>query len=199
MNTIVGLLLAAGSSCRFGDDKRWHGLPDGTPMALAAARHLRAACQRSIAIVRPGDDKLASLFSEAGLEVTSCPSAALGMGHSLAAGVQASPTAAGWLVALADMPLIAAQSYETVLTALAAGAPLARTAFSGNPGHPVGFSARFREDLLALHSDEGGKAIINANRNLLITCPVDDPGVLIDIDTPQDERKHFERVGDFFP
>ena len=171
MSGVVGLLLAAGASSRFGSDKRWHRLPDGTPMALAAARRLRAACRRSIAIVRPGDDKLATLLGDAGLEVTTSPSVVLGMGHSLAAGVAAAPDASGWLVALADMCMIAASSYNAVLTALEAGAQLARPAFAGKPGHPVGFSARFGRDLLALDGDQGGKAIINAHRDVLITCP----------------------------
>jgi molybdenum cofactor cytidylyltransferase len=38
--------------------------------------------------------------------------------------------------------------------------------------------------LLALQGDQGGKAIIDAHRDLLTLCPVVDPGVLIDIDTP---------------
>lgn len=184
MSDIIGLLLAAGASRRFGSDKRLHRLPDGTPMALAAARRLRAACVESIAIVRPGDDELAGLLTEAGLRVTECPDAALGMGHSLAAGVAATADAAGWLVALADMPAIAPESYAAVLEALRSGAPLARPAHIGRPGHPVGFAAQFRSDLLALQGDQGGKAIIDAHRDRLSLCPVIDPGVLIDIDTP---------------
>lgn len=184
MSDIVGLLLAAGASRRFGSDKRLHRLPDGTPLALAAARRLRAACPVSIAIVRPGDDELAALLAEAGLRVTECPAAECGMGHSLAAGVAAAADAAGWLVALADMPAIAPASYAAVREALRSGAPLARPAHGGRPGHPVGFAARFRDALLALQGDQGGKAIIDTHRDLLTICPVDDPGVLIDIDTP---------------
>ena len=184
MSDIVGLLLAAGASRRFGSDKRLHRLPDGTPMALAAARRLRAACSESIAIVRPGDDELATLLSEAGLRVLECAESAQGMGHSLAAGVAAAPDATGWLVALADMPAIAPESYAAVLDALCSGAELARPAHIGRPGHPVGFAARFRNELQALQGDHGGKAIIDAHRDRLTLCPVVDPGVLIDIDTP---------------
>ena len=186
MSPVTGLLLAAGMSRRFGSDKRQHSLPDGTPMALAAARRLHAACPNSIAIIRPDDDQLAAQFREAGLAVVVCPTAAGGMGHSLAAGVAASQQAAGWLIALADMPAIALDSYAAVLQALQAGAPLARTSHTGRPGHPVGFSARFRNDLLALQGDHGGKTIIDAQRALLTLCPVNDPGVLLDIDSPLD-------------
>lgn len=185
MTAFVGLLLAAGASRRFGSDKRWHRLPDGTPMAIEAARRLRAACPSSIAVVRPGDDELAAALTKTGLKVTACPMAALGMGHSLAAGVAASLEAPGWLVALADMPAIAPASYGAVQDALRAGALLARTVHAGRPGHPVGFAARFCDDLLALQGDQGGKAILDAHRDILTLCPVDDLGVLIDVDAPE--------------
>lgn len=184
MNDCVGILLAAGASRRFGTDKRLHRLPDGTPMALASARRLLAACPRSLAIVRPGDDVLATLLTRAGMPVIVCPDAELGMGHTLAAGVAAAAEASGWLVALADMPYIAGGSYLAVIAALADGAAIARPTFEGRPGHPVGFSAAFKTELLGLRGDRGGKAIIDAHREALRLCPVDDPGVEHDIDTP---------------
>lgn len=184
MSALVGVLLAAGASQRFGSDKRWHRLADGTPMALEAARRLRAACPDSVAVIRPGDDELATALSELGLRVVVCPTASLGMGHSLVAGIAASREATGWLVALADMPAIASASYGAVRDALGGGAPLARTAYAVRHGHPVGFSARFRGELLALQGDRGGKTILDAHRDVLTICPVDDPGVLVDIDLP---------------
>lgn len=184
----VGVLLAAGASRRFGSDKRWHRLVDGTPLAIEAARRLRAACPHSVAVVRPGDDELAEALKGAGLHVTVCADAVLGMGHSLATGIAASKDAAGWLVALADMPAIAPASYLAVLDALRHGAALARTTHAGGPGHPVGFAARFRDELLALQGDRGGKSILHAHREALVCCAVDDPGVLLDIDTPASQH-----------
>lgn len=184
MKPIVGILLAAGRSRRFGSDKRLHELADGTPMALAAARRLAAACERSLVVVRPGDTALARLFTEAGLETVVCQKAEQGMGHSLAAGVAATPDAAGWLVALADMPYIQPASYRAVRQALQDGATLARPVHGGRPGHPVGFAAEHLGALLALTGDQGGRAIIDADPAALWACPVDDPGVLQDVDLP---------------
>ncbi|MBI2306506.1 MAG: nucleotidyltransferase family protein [Rhodocyclales bacterium] len=182
MNPITGLLLAAGSSRRFGSDKRWHRFADGTPMALQAARRLLAACPRSVAVVRANDVELAGLLTAAGLRCVVAEHADNGMGHSLARGVAATAAASGWLVALADMPFIAPASYAAVLGALADGARIARPVFDGRSGHPVGFAAAFRDDLLALAGDQGGKVIIDRDPAALCRCPVDDPGVLHDID-----------------
>ncbi len=184
MKEIVGILLAAGSSRRFGADKRLHPLTDGTPMALASARHLAAACQRSIVVIRPGDEVLAGLLAAEGLETLVCDAAEQGMGHSLSCGVAASAEAAGWLIALADMPYIQATSYRAVLQALQGGARMARPVFAGEMGHPVGFGAACREALLALIGDRGGKSIIDAHPEQLQRCPLTDAGVLQDVDRP---------------
>ena len=60
---IVGILLAAGRGTRFGSDKRLYPLSDGTPMAVAAARNLRPACDRLIAVLRPDSETLAGLLA----------------------------------------------------------------------------------------------------------------------------------------
>jgi len=182
MKQIVGILLAAGRSRRFGADKRLHQLADGTPMALAAARRLAKACRRCIVVIRPGDEVLAALFAAEGLETVVCDAAEQGMGHSLSCGIAASAEADGWLVALADMPFIEPASYQAVLAALQNGTRLARPGYQGKSGHPVGFASNYLGDLLALTGDQGGKAILDAHRADLQLCPVADPGVLKDID-----------------
>ena len=184
MTQIVGILLAAGSSRRFGADKRLHLMADGTPMALASARNLAAVCARTIVVIRPNDTALASILADEGLEIVVCAEAQLGMGHSLASGVAASKDAAGWLVALADMPYIEPTSYGAIIHAMQGGAALARPIHDGRSGHPVGFAAAYLDNLLALTGDQGGKTILEADPALLVPCQVYDPGVLKDVDIP---------------
>lgn len=185
---IVGILLAAGASRRFGGDKLLHRLPDGVPMAVASARKLRAACPRVVAVVRPGHEALAGLLAEAGCEIVPCPRADQGMGESLAAGIRATPDATGWLLALADMPFIAPGSYRAVAARLQAGARLAAPQYAGRRGHPVGFAEEWFARLAALTGDQGAKGILEGHRQELILCPVDDPGVIWDVDRPENLR-----------
>ena len=186
MKQIVGILLAAGQGSRFGSDKLLHHLSDGTPMAVAAARHLRPACDRLIAVLRPGSASLVDLLAAEGCETIICPEAEAGMGHTLATGVRASPEALGWVVALGDMPFIAPGSHQAVSASLRAGARLAATSFHGRRGHPVGFAAQCFDQLAALTGDQGGKSILEEQHLALVLCPVEDTGVLRDIDQPAD-------------
>lgn len=183
---IVGVLLAAGLGRRFGSDKRLQPLADGTPLALAAARSLRAGCDEVLAVLRPGDAALAVLLTAADCRVIYCAEAEQGMGHSLAAGVQASPAAAGWLIALADMPAIAPASHAAVAEALRRGASIAVPTFAGRRGHPVGFSERWRAELDGLHGDQGARQLLLGAPAEIEFVQLDDPGILADIDTPGD-------------
>ena len=183
---IVGVLLAAGAGRRFGGDKLAHPLADGRPMALVAAANLHAACDRVVVVLRAADHPLAPSFTAMGGTVAACADAGGGMGHSLAAGVRATPGAAGWIVALADMPFIQPASHRAVVAALRAGASLAAPQYQSRRGHPVGFDRRWRDPLSVLQGDQGGRDILSAHREQLVLCPVDDPGVLLDIDRPQD-------------
>lgn len=183
---ICGVLLAAGSSKRFGSDKLMHPLSGQATVATAALANLRTAIPNVIAVVRPGTAKLQNLLSEGGATVILCADADDGMGASLATAVRASGEVAGWVIALADMPYIQAETISKVAAALAAGAKIVAPTYRGERGHPVGLSARFRAQLEALHGDEGARALLKEHADLVKLIEVNDPGVWRDIDTPAD-------------
>ena len=187
MKEIVGLLLAAGSAKRFGSDKLRHELPHGVAMAVQAARHLRSEVQTVFAVVSPDTaPDLSNQLKKESCVVVICDNAAEGMGASLACAARAAGERAGYLVALGDMPFIRPSSIAAVRDALAAGAPLAAPYWRARRGHPVGISGRFFDALLSSKGDEGAKQLLAANEKALVKVPVGDPGVVRDIDTPED-------------
>lgn len=184
---VAAILLAAGSASRFGSDKLLHALPHAVPIAVQAARHLRAVFDRDIyAVVRPDAAPLADLLRAEGCDVVFCRSAAEGMGASLACGVAAAGAADAYLVALGDMPFIRPSSIQAVRDALLRGAALAAPYFRARRGHPVGIATRFRDQLAGLRGDEGAKQLLAAHASEIVKVPVGDPAVLRDIDTPGD-------------
>jgi molybdenum cofactor cytidylyltransferase len=183
---VVAILLAAGSATRFGSDKLLHALPHGVPIAVQAARNLKAAIDRVVAVLRPGSTELQKLFEKEGVETVACDRAPEGMGASLACAVCVAGEAQGYLVALADMPFVRPSTIVAVRDALAAGALLAAPYFRARRGHPVAIAGRYRAELARLDADEGARQLLAAHEAELVKIPVGDPGVIRDIDTPSD-------------
>ncbi|NIF52090.1 nucleotidyltransferase family protein [Burkholderia sp. Ax-1724] len=186
----TGVLLAAGFGSRFDPDglrnKLLARLPDGTPVAHESAHRLLLVVPHVIAVVRLGSDALARVLNDAGCDVVFAAGAERGMGASLAAGIAASDDAEGWIVALADMPRISIPTIETVARTLDDGAALVAPFYDGQRGHPVGFGVEHCEALLALDGDAGARSLLMTQR--LTRVDVDDPGILRDVDTPEDLR-----------
>jgi molybdenum cofactor cytidylyltransferase len=192
--SIVGVLLAAGSGSRYDPGGARLKLletapgasPAGVPMALAALRNLRAALNDVRVVVRPADSEnqraLHRLLAAESVPLAVCADAGEGMGRSLACGIRACGEAAGWIIALADMPAVSTTTIAAVRDAIARGHDAAAPAFRGRRGHPVGFGRACLGELLALSGDAGARGVLAAHPPLLIE--VDDPGCLLDIDTP---------------
>lgn len=186
---ISGILLAGGAARRFGGGKLVQPLADGTPVALAALRNLQSALDRVIVVIRPDDAAVARVFSETGIDVVICADADRGMGHSLAAGVAHEHTADGWVIALADMPRVKPQTIRSIVSTLQQRKGIVIPCTGGERGHPVAFSARFRDELIALQGDSGARSIVQAHPESVFRLEVDDVGILQDVDTPADLQR----------
>ncbi|MHB8549908.1 MAG: nucleotidyltransferase family protein, partial [Acidiferrobacterales bacterium] len=169
---IQGLLLAGGAALRFGANKLLHPLPGGCVMGVAAARHLMEGLPGSLAVVRPGDEDLAGRLQREGLQVVFCRNSLLGMGHSIGCGVNASAEAGGWVLALADMPFIRPATIAAVAGAIEGGAAIAVVEYDGQRGHPVGFGAQWRAQLLQLRGDAGARSLIARHAGCVVRIPV---------------------------
>ena len=197
---IVGVLLAAGSATRFGGDKllaEFTEFADGCCLAEVACANLRPAVDRLIVVVRPGADELARRLAAAGGELVVFAGASQGMGASLAHGVGQAPDADGWLIALADMPLVDGATTLRIADALRSGAAIAVPVCGGKRGHPVGFSRRYGNDLKSLHADEGARGILARNAAQIVEIPIDAAQAWHDVDTVDDlllARRLFKRA-----
>ena len=190
---MVGILLAAGFSRRFGSvDKLLQPLPDGRSMAITAAEILIKAIPTSIAVLRPENKVLAELLLNVGLKVVFCNDSEQEMADSLATAIRFSANfeAAndGFVIALADMPYIQSATISAVATKLSSGASIVMPTYNGQRGHPVGFAAKFRHELENLHGDEGARSVIKRHPDEVELLQCDDAGILADIDTQADLR-----------
>ena len=181
---IVGILLCGGSAKRFGGDKLLAG---DQPLVERAARNFVVAMPRVVALIPVGRAALRAILERAGCEVIESDRTQWGMGSTLAAAVEATGEAAGWVVALGDMPSVRPKTIRAVRDALEAGARIAAPFDQqGRRGHPVGFSSDMRQELLALEGDVGARGLMAANAKDVIEVRTDDPGIFIDVDTRED-------------
>lgn len=185
----VLIVLAAGLGSRFSGTDHKLRQPLGNSNVLgeglrrAVASHLpvvvvtteamagearRTIASRDVLIVPGGDAAGASPF---------------GIGYSIAAGVAARPDASGWMILPADMPLVQTATLSAVARHLDHHA-VVYAQYRGRRGHPVGFSCELYSELVGLQGDEGARRLVA--RYPAHAVEVDDPGVLIDIDTEAD-------------
>ena len=106
-----------------------------------------------------------------------------GMGNSIAAGVAERASAAGWLVLPGDMPLVRPSTLSAIAAALAEHT-VVQAQYRGRRGHPVGFSSELYSELVALEGDEGARRVVA--RYPVHGEELNDPGVLVDVDTLDD-------------
>ena len=109
-----------------------------------------------------------------------------GMGDSIAAAVAATASASGWLVLPADLPLIRGETLSAVASALQQHT-VVLPFYLGQRGHPVGFSATCRQELLELKGDQGAAAVVRSYSTFELN--VDDVGCVTDIDRLDDLKK----------
>lgn len=117
------------------------------------------------------------------------PEADKGMAYSIRYGVGAAPRAAAYLFVLADMPFICKDTiYRLVIAHLEQPGKIIVPAFYGKRGNPVLFPKQYRSELLSLEGDTGAKVLLERHSQAVSTVSVLDPGILVDIDTPEQYR-----------
>jgi CTP:molybdopterin cytidylyltransferase MocA len=112
---------------------------------------------------------------------------------SLQTGIRELPeTVAAALFSPVDHPLFAPATVSALIQAFnETGAPLVVPAFEGRRGHPVLFHRDLFAELLEEGLSEGARTVVRRYLEARLQLAVDDPGILADIDTPEEYRKHF--------
>ena len=182
------VVLAAGFGRRYGEENKLHQALNGRPvLAWALAALSRLPATSAIAVLAPDDALAAALALEAGFTPVPNPARATGMGGSIACGMRAlSDEVDAVLIALGDMPRVTHSSLEALLAAFSARDQIVVPCCDGRRGHPVLFGVHHFSALRALDGDTGAREILKQHAALVREVPVNDPGVLLDVDTPQD-------------
>jgi molybdenum cofactor cytidylyltransferase len=179
------VVLAAGKGSRFKGSA--HKLEQSLDGLSVLGSTLRNAIESHLPVLVVTTEALAAsaigLVAARDVIVVPQASAAFGMGHSIAAGVAARADSPGWLLLPGDMPMVRPATLLAVAAALQHHA-VAYAQHHGRRGHPVGFAAELYSELMMLTGDQGARRLVA--RYPSIGVDVNDPGVLVDIDTVAD-------------
>jgi molybdenum cofactor cytidylyltransferase len=108
---------------------------------------------------------------------------------SIQAGIRALPAEIdGSLLFLVDHPLADSESIRALLDHASPDRIVVPT-FEGRRGHPVLFGSAILEEVLALPASEGANIVVRRDPGRIVQVSVNSPGILVDVDTPEDYRK----------
>ena len=195
---IYGLVLAAGMARRMGSTKQL--LPFGARTVLQTVVDTLSGADLAGVVVVLGHDADAVRESLRGRTVLCCVNDAYreGMFSSVLCGLHHLPEDAdAVLIALGDQPQIELNVVRAVLRAYREGdRGIVIPISGGKRGHPVLVNlSRYRDEILRLSGDEGLKPVMRGHPHDTLEVPVDDEGILRDLDTPEDYRAEIERRG----
>ena len=185
MSGIAGIVLAAGTSSRFGAANKLLAQWKDQPM-LRTVVEAALATELDPVIVVTGHEREQVEAALGGLDVQFVPNRdfASGQASSVKAGITAVP---GWcdgaMILLGDMPRVCPGEINAIIDAFAGEASIVVPHYGGQRGNPVIFGRAHFAALEELTGDKGARDLLSGPGVTLVEMESD--AVLKDIDTPE--------------
>lgn len=189
---VAAVILAAGGSTRMGQLKQL--LPvDGQPMVRQVTQTVCAAGLAQVIVVLGAQaDRVREAVHDLPVEIVVNEEWAAGMGRSLRAGLEAiRPEIQAALIVLADQPRLTPTLLQKLVSRYqATRAAIVAPFYQGRQGNPVLFDRGLFAELMAIEGDQGGRSLLTRYPEQIERVEVDDPAVVLDIDT----REEYEQL-----
>ena len=177
---IAIILEAAGDSKRFGSNKLLHIMDDGRPMIasiLDAVRPLEA--YKKILVTQY--DEVAAMAAD--MEVVMNDRPDLGISRSMQLGLEAGGDADAFMFCVCDQPGLTASTIGRLIEAYKKGtAGIVSLAWQGKMCNPKIFSSRYKEELMSLSGDTGGRQILASHKDDILLVEAESEDEVKDID-----------------
>jgi molybdenum cofactor cytidylyltransferase len=202
---VAVIVLAAGTSSRYGANKLLLPFGDGTVISTVVSTALHSSARPVLVVTGHEADQVRLALQSMAGQVTFAHNPLFRSGEmlsSIKAGLRAlqamsteSPTAV--LIVLGDQPLLRLDVIQRLLIAHEQNcgdliAP--RFGLNGQRGHPVLIGRRWWEEVLALPPDSNVRELLRAHRDGLTHLVVNSDSILGDVDTPEAYRAALDRA-----
>lgn len=177
------VLMAAGSSSRFGENKLFYPLEGRTLLARALAAAPAHLFARAVAVV--SNPMVEAAVRETGYTPIVNPDAPRGQGTTVSLGIRALEGMDAAMFLVADQPYLSRESVERMLAAYRPGMILALS-YRGRRGNPVLFPSELFSELASVSPEETGKAVIVRHPERLELIEAGSGRELLDIDAKTD-------------
>ena len=193
---VSAILLAAGESKRMGEQDKLFLKYKGNWIVNHVMQNLWASKKSELVIVmNNNDNNLLNGERSEEIQVVVNPNYKKGMTTSIQAGVKAaSDKAAGYMICLADQPLMKKEDYNEIIERFELlikhdVKSIVVPMHNGIEGNPVIFSSAYRDAILNHQDMEGCKQIVQNNKQHVYRLEMSNDHVLRDVDTPEDYER----------
>ena len=209
----VAIILAAGESRRMGRPKQLLPFGDKTMIECVIEAFRSPKVDRIVVVLGHSAGEIRSVLEgeppgepngpvarleprPPRVQVVVNPNYRDGMFTSVQAGLRALPTRTKLvLIALCDQPRLQRATVEQLVGEFQQGGhKILIPSFRGRQGHPLLLAARYAKELLLMEPSLTLKHFLANHPDDIVRLPVDDEGVLIDIDEPADYQRELGKA-----
>lgn len=186
------LVLAAGDSGRFGQDKRTSTLANGEEILHRTLTNALESDFPVTLILGPKDIELATDLQKSfpRLDILRCPESPLGIGYTITFGIDHIRDQ-GWricMVAHGDMPWVTSRLFNAIGKRVTPDNIIVPR-YHERVGRPVGFGRNFFNELTELPGQSGDGEVWRHHPDKVEYLELDDRGIIDDINSPEDLLK----------
>jgi len=192
---VGAVILAAGKSARMGEAKQLLRLGTGTVLGRTLENVCAASLDEVVIVLGASAEAIREQLAGAlaGVRVAVNPEYETGMASSLRTGLAAlSSDIDAALIVLGDQPFVRPETLDRIVEEYRrTQAQILIPIHEGARGNPVLLDRSLFAEARALEGDVGCRAIFGKHPDEIVYVEVNDPGVLMDIDS----REDYERLG----
>jgi molybdenum cofactor cytidylyltransferase len=192
---IDAIVLAAGRSRRMGAQKLLLPFAGQTVIGHVVDQALAAKLRRTLVVVGREDNAVAAALADKAITVVVNRTATAEMLGSVRAGLRALPEGAqAAVIVLGDQPSIRAKTIDRLIDLFpATDKGIVVPTHEGKRGHPLLVAARYFDEIQTRYDGAGLRGLLAAHADDLAELALADPGVLADMDHPEDYERELMR------